>query len=79
MADYALAMQNIFLAAQSIGLGSCYINQLRWLRDDPSVRDYLFEYGVPREHVICCAAAIGYIAVESPAPARKEGTINIIR
>jgi nitroreductase len=79
MADCALAMQNIFLAAQSIGLGTCYINQLRWLRDDPGVRVYLSEYGVPKEHVICCAAAVGFIAGESPAPKRKEGTINIVR
>ena len=27
MTDCALALQNIFLAAQSLGLGSCYINQ----------------------------------------------------
>jgi len=79
MADCALALENIFLAAESLGLGSCYINQLHWLRDDPGVRGYLAELGVPREHTICSAAAVGYIAAESSAPARKEGTINIIR
>jgi nitroreductase len=79
MADCALAMQNIFLAAESIGLGSCYINQLFWLRNEAAVRDYLSELGIPKEHVICNAAAIGYIANETPAPARKDGTVNIIR
>jgi nitroreductase len=79
MADCALAMENIFLAAESIGLGSCYINQLHWLRDDTDVRTYLFELGIPKEHVICCSAAIGLIGAESPAPARKGGTINIVR
>jgi nitroreductase len=79
MADCALALENIFLAAHSLGLGSCYINQLHWLRDDPGVRAYLYELGIPKEHTICSAAAIGYVGVESAAPARKEGTTIIIR
>ena len=78
MADCALGLENIFLAAESLGLGSCYINQLHWLRDDPGVRAYLSELGIPREHTICSSAAIGF-GEKSPAPARKEGTIHIIR
>lgn len=79
MADCSLALQNVFLVAQSLRLGSCYINQLHWLRDDPSVRAYLFELGIPKEHTICSSAAIGFIGLESTAPIRKEGTIHIIR
>ncbi len=78
MADCALAMQNIFLAAESIGLGTCYINQLFWLRNEAVVRDYLTELGIPKAHVICSAAAVGYIAAETPAPARKSGTVKIV-
>ncbi len=79
MADCALALENIFLAAQSLGLGSCYINQLHWLRNDPGLRDFLFEQGIPREHTICSAAAVGYIGKESSPPPRKKDTIHIIR
>jgi nitroreductase len=79
MADCALALQNVFLAAQSLQLGSCYINQLHWLRNDPCVRAYLVELGIPKEHTICSAAAIGFIGAESTVPIRKEGTIHIIR
>ena len=79
MADCALALENIFLAAQSFGLGSCYINHLHWLRNDPSVRAYLLELGIPKEHTICSSAAIGFTGAESAAPIRKEGTIHIIR
>ena len=39
----------------------------------------LAELGIPKEYTICLAAAIGFIGAESPAPARKEGTIKIIR
>jgi nitroreductase len=79
MADCAMALQNIFLAAQSLQLGSCYINQLHWLRDDGPVRAFLAELGIPKEHTICSSAAIGYIYKASPPPARKSGTTNIIR
>lgn len=79
MADCSLALENVFLAAQSLGLGSCYINQLHWLRDDAIIRNYLSEIGIPKEHTICSAAAIGYIEKESSAPARKEGTIRIVK
>jgi nitroreductase len=79
MADCALGLENIFLAAQSLGLGSCYINQLHWLRGDGPLREYLSGLGIPKEHTICGAAAIGYIAKESVAPARKPGTTRIVR
>jgi nitroreductase len=79
MADCSLALENVFIAAQSMGLGSCYINQLHWLRYDKDIREFLFGLGIPKEHVICNSAAIGFIAAESAAPPRKDGTINIVR
>ena len=79
MADCALALENLFLAAQSLGLGSCYINQLHWLRNDAELRNYLLELGIPKEHTICSSAAVGYIAKESNPPLRKDGTVNIIK
>jgi nitroreductase len=79
MADCALGLENIFLAAQSMGLGSCYLNQLHWLRDDPGVRDFLFELGIPKEHTICSAAAIGTIGKASTPPARKLNTTHIVK
>ena len=78
MADCALALENIFLAAQSMGLGTCYLNQLHWLRDDSGVRDFLFELGIPKEHVICSAAAAGQIGKASAPPAPRPDTTRII-
>ncbi len=79
MADCSLALENIFLTAQSLGLGSCYLNQLHWLRSDINLREYLSELGIPKEHTICNAAAVGYIAKESLPPVRKEGTVFVIK
>jgi nitroreductase len=78
MADCALALENIFLAAQSIGLATCYINQLFWLREDAPLREFLSALGVPKEHVICSSAAVGCACQVPPAPGRKSGTIRIV-
>ena len=79
MADCAVGLQNIFLAAHSLGLGSCWINQLRWLDDHQDIRNYLQELGIPKEHIICGAAAIGYAKGMIPdAAPRKYNAIRII-
>jgi nitroreductase len=78
MADCSLALENIFLLAESMGLGTCYINSPHWLRNDKPLRDYLFTLGIPKEHTICNSAAVGYIAKPSPPPERKENTSRII-
>jgi len=80
MADCALAVENMFLAAASLGIGSCYINTLRWLRDIASVREFLFEkVGLERDQVICMAASFGYAGHKPEPPMRKKDTIRIIR
>jgi nitroreductase len=80
MADCSCALQNMFLAAYSLGLGSCWINQLRWLNDHAGIRAYLGSLGLAAEQVICGAAAIGLIdGVPPVAKARKENTIQVIK
>ena len=77
--DNACAMENMFLAAHSLGIGSVWINQLRDVCDEPEVRGLLREWGIPDDHVIYGAAALGYAAEgsvnESP---EKTGVINIV-
>ncbi|MDR0804422.1 MAG: nitroreductase family protein [Oscillospiraceae bacterium] len=78
LADNALALQNVFLTAESVGLGSCYINQLRWTSEYAPLRDYLAELGIPREHVLFGAAAVGHIDTATPTPERKPNTVKKI-
>ena len=76
--DGASAMENLLLMATALGLGSCWINQIRECCDAPRVRALLTEYGVPEEHIVICSAAIGYIAKETPAKPRKEGRVTFV-
>ena len=68
---------NLMNAAWSLGVGSCWINQLRETCDVPEVRALLTEYGVPEDHIVVCSAAIGYIEKETPAKPRHEGLVSI--
>ena len=45
LVDGAAAMENLLLMATELGLGSCWINQLRETCDVPEVRALLTEYG----------------------------------
>ena len=76
--DGAAAMENLLLMATDLGLGSCWINQIRECCDDAKVRALLTEYGVPENHIVICSAAIGYIAKETPAKPRKEGIVSFV-
>lgn len=79
--DCACAIENMFLAARSLGIGSCWINQLGTTCDDPDVRAFLTELGVPQNHKVYGCVALGYIAEGAPMKEKvvKEGTITIVK
>ncbi len=78
--DCAVALQNIFLAAYSLDIQSCWVNQLRYTCNDPFVRELLTEWGVPEKHFIFGCAALGYNSGVVPqTPVRKEGTISVVK
>lgn len=80
MADSAIAMENILLSAHSLGLGACYVNQLRWFGDHSDIRSLMNTLRIPSNHMICCSAAIGFADRDiSKAPPRREGTVEIFR
>ena len=77
--DCALVLGNMFLAAHSLGIGSCWVNQLGPVCDDPAFRDLLTGLGVPASAKVCGCAAFGYNAGKHPAaPARREGTVTLV-
>lgn len=76
--DNACALENIFLAAHSLGIGSVWINQLQQISDTPAVRRLLAEWGIPEEHVVHGMAALGYAAESPSQDVDKKGVIKII-
>ena len=77
--DNACALQNIFLAAQSYGVGSVWINQLTEICDKPEIRDILRELEIPDNHVVYGLAALGYADPNAQKPAYREiGEVKFI-
>ncbi|MBC8535082.1 nitroreductase family protein [Feifania hominis] len=60
MADSACALENMMIAAASLGLGACWVNQLHWLTDNPVIRRKLEECSLGGDEVVCGSLALGY-------------------
>ena len=70
-ADVSCAMQNMMLAANALDLGSCWINQLRWLQDNPVLRAYLQKLGMAEDEEVCTSLSIGYPDTPDGLPGRR--------
>ena len=71
IADCACAIENIMVAANALDLGSCYINQLKWLNEDPEIVQYLCSLGMKDNERVYAAVIVGYPASDSGLPNRK--------
>ena len=60
MADCACAIENMMVAANALDLGSCWINQLRWLNEDPRLVAYLQTLGMKENERVYGAVVVGY-------------------
>lgn len=74
LADCSCALENMFLMAHSIGIGSCWINQLKNICDEPDVRALLTEFKIPNEHIVWGIAALGY-PKEEGEPKKKDMSV----
>lgn len=78
MEDNACALENIFLAAHALKIGSVWINQVRHVCDEPEVRMILREWGIPDDHVVYGCAALGYPACPLDQDVKKTGKVTWI-
>ena len=77
-ADCACALENIFLAAHSLGIGSVWINQFKGICDSENVRAVLNKVNLPQSHIIWGCAALGYAAGEPRAADKKTDVVEWI-
>ena len=76
--DCAVATENMMLAADALGIGSCYIGQGWTAFADPYGQEILKRWAVPTDHYAVMQLLLGYPragdAHPTPKP-RKEGRI----
>ena len=77
-ADCACALENMFLAATSLGLGTCWINQLTNISFEGEVRRLLKEFGVPDSNKVYGCCALGYAARQSEQKEFSLGSVNFV-
>lgn len=79
--DCALATENMMIAAQSLGVSSCYIISVSFLFDSADGEYFYEKLGIPAGYKVYNAVLLGYNKnEESPKAApRKDGSINYIR
>ena len=75
MADSSCALENMMIAANALDLGSCWINQLHWLDEDPTIRARMYELGLGEEETITGGLILGYPASGLPerTPLERKG------
>lgn len=76
--DASCAAENMLLASHSYGLGAVWLNPLRGLRDAEPVKSLLDRFGIPANHTVWSAIALGYPAGEGASPKKKDSVITFI-
>ena len=79
LADCACALENIFLMANSLEIGSCWINQLKSICDENEVREVLRSFGIPENHIVWGMASIGYPNSAVKEHVRNDGVIRFVK
>ena len=70
IADCACCLENMMLMANALDLGSVWINQLKWLNEDPEIVAYLQSLGMGENERVYGAVAVGYPDTEDGLPNR---------
>ena len=63
--------ENMMIMANALDLGSCWINQVHWLTDNPVICEYLSGLGLSGEECVCGGLAVGYPDTEDGLPVRS--------
>ena len=78
--DCGAAAQNIVLAAESMGIGSCIITSAGFLFVSTSGRKMKKELGIPKGYEHICSIALGYKATDTlTAPPRNREVFSYLR
>ena len=69
-ADCACALENMMLAANALDLGSCWINQLRWLNENEAACAFLRGLGMAEDEQVFGALSLGHPLTPDGLPGR---------
>ena len=59
------------LMANALDLGSCWINQLKWLNENPVILEYMKKLGMDERERVYGALAVGHPDTADGLPVRE--------
>lgn len=78
--DCANATQNMCVAANALGLGSCYLASFTQAFEDPAVAATLMkELGIPDGYKPQFAVSLGYADEKPATPERRRDVIHFVK
>jgi len=77
--DAGIAVENMALAAESLGLGSLIIGCVKDYFESEEGRKFASELGVPDNHIFTIGLALGHINKPTPPRPRVENRVTIIK
>ena len=77
--DCAIALGYMFVAAESLGIGSCWINAVKGALESPDGKALKSELQIPESFKVYCSGAFGYKSAKPSAAPRKEGMVSILK
>jgi nitroreductase len=78
-ANCSCAVENMCVAAQSLGVASIIIGMAQFLFNTPAAENYAMEFGIPAGYKLMFAVCFGYGDMDPIPPKRLEGRVNYIR
>ena len=78
VSDCSCAIENMLLAAHSLGLGACWINQLKNCGDKAEVADYLEDLGIDKDMQVVGMVGMGYPDEEREAAKRQDDLVTYL-
>jgi len=83
IADCSCALENMMIAANALDLGSCWINQLKWLNENETILKTMYAFGMKEDERVYGALALGYPDTPDGLPnrvtaARKGNPVTFV-
>ena len=72
IADTAVAIENMMILANEFDLGSCWVNQLKWLNENEEILRLFEKYGLKQDERIYGSMVLGYPDTADGLPERRQ-------
>lgn len=70
IADCSCVLENMMIMANALDLGSCWVNQIKWLNEEPEMLELLYGIGLGEDERVYGGITLGYADTPDGLPLR---------